>query len=264
MVDSVDKGLVPENISKTKFEGNVTHAEQLDSLLGFIEYVISTSENGIEVGSENIQKLWNIFVSASSIEFDKNTFFKWLCKDSPISSSSMMMNTSNSLFTDDERHFLFTQILCKSEYVQKKDISPNLFKCFKKYFGYDNKYISYSRKAYKVFSFDDIQGMDSLWEIVLFCKDSKVKEDSLYLLCCLHLNLHPQRFDQEAKEKIWAIFINKCLESLKSDDKLIINSSILALNKFFDTFDGKGMEKTELSSSSCLPIHVFCTDDNSK
>ena len=167
MVDSIDKGLVPENISKTKFEGNVTHAEQLDKLLEFIESVISTSDNKIQIGTENIQRLWNIFVSNSSIEFDKNTFFKWLCKESSIYPSSMMVSSSQSLLTEDERTFLFEEILCKNEYVQKKDISLSCFKCFKKYFALDNRYITYSRRAYKVFSFDDIKGMDSLWEIVL-------------------------------------------------------------------------------------------------
>lgn len=78
MVDSVNKGEIPENISKTKFEGNVTHSSQLESLLDFIEYIITTSNNEISIGTQNIQKLWNIFVNASSIEFDKNHFFKWL------------------------------------------------------------------------------------------------------------------------------------------------------------------------------------------
>ena len=146
MVDSVNKGLVPENVSKTKFEGNVTHAEQLDKLLEFIENVISTSDNRVEIGTANIQKLWNIFVSASSIEFDKNTFFKWLCKESSIYTTSMMVSSSQSLLNDEEKTFLFEQILCKNEYVQKKEISLSCFKCFKKYFGLDNKYIAFSRR----------------------------------------------------------------------------------------------------------------------
>lgn len=40
MVDSIDKGIVPENIPKTCFEGGVAHSEQLDIRLEFIEFII--------------------------------------------------------------------------------------------------------------------------------------------------------------------------------------------------------------------------------
>ena len=131
MVDQVKKGDVPENISKTKFEGNVAHSDQLEKLLEFVKFVVTTANNEIKVGTDNIQKLWNIFVSASSIEFDKNLFFKWLCKErnfkshSVISSGRSIMGEGKILFSQEERHFLFTQILCQNEYVNKTEISYN-------------------------------------------------------------------------------------------------------------------------------------------
>jgi hypothetical protein len=169
MVDSVNKGVVPENISKTCFEGTVTHSDFLEQLFEFIEFSIIYSGNEITLGTENIEKLWNIFVSTSSIEFDKNLFFKWLSKEK-FNKPAMVSYNSRSIFTAEERHFLFTQILCQNEYVNKHEITYNCFKCFEKYFGFENrqhKYILFIKSQYKVSDFDSIQGLDSLWEIVM-------------------------------------------------------------------------------------------------
>lgn len=127
MVDSVNKGIVPENISKTCFEGTVTHSDYLEKLFEFIEFVIIYSGNEINLGTENIEKLWNIFVSTSSIEFDKNLFFKWLTKEK-FNKPVAMNPVSRSIFTTEERHFLFTDILCKNDYVNKHEITFNCFK----------------------------------------------------------------------------------------------------------------------------------------
>lgn len=260
MVDSVNKGIIPENISKIKFEDNVSHASQLENLLDFIEFVISSSNNEIQIGTENIQKLWNIFVGASSIEFDKNNFFKWLYKERNNRSTSIVSNNGRTIFNQNERHFLFTQILCKNEFVQKKEMTYILYKCFEKYFGFENrfnKFILYIKGNYKVSFYHKIQGLDSLWEIVFLCNDIKVKEDSLHLLCSLHLNLDTHKYEPEQKQEIWQLFIDKCLENLKSDEKEVINSSILALINFFDTFDGKTTHNEDININNCFPIHVF-------
>lgn len=38
------------------------------------------------------------------------------------------------------------------------------------------------KNQYKILDFERIQGLDSLWEIVIKCADQKVKDDSLFLL----------------------------------------------------------------------------------
>jgi hypothetical protein len=209
MVDLVNKGIVPENISKATFEGNTVHSDYLDKLLEFIEFVSIHTLAEIEVGKENIEKLWNIFVDRSSIEYDKNLFFKWLHKekfyghkkfsekkkenslesyDIPSSISGQMeapqkfgkgsfVQTLNNrrIFTSEEREYLFTQILCNSHHVDKKEISYNCFKSFEKYFVYENRENSYinwkkhsssTKGIYTVIKFESIIGMDTLWEIV--------------------------------------------------------------------------------------------------
>ena len=127
-----------------------------------------------------------------------------------------------------------------------------------------NKYILFIKGNYKVTGFENIKGLESLWEIAFLCKDTKVKEDSIYLLASLHLNLDPNRYEIEQKKDVWKIFVDKCLESLKSQDKNVINSAVLALIRFFDIFDGKSLNQTDSNQGSCFPVHVYCADDGVK
>lgn len=184
MIDMINKGIVPENISKACFQGNVMHSDYLEKLFELLEFFIIHSNNEICIGTNNILKLWNIFVSTSSIEFDKNLFFKWLSKEK-FNKPAMLSSSNRSIFSTEERHFLFTEILCKNEYVNNIEISYNCFKCFEKYFGFENRYhkfIMQVKNQYKILDFERIQGLDSLWEIVIKCADQKVKDDSLFLL----------------------------------------------------------------------------------
>jgi hypothetical protein len=110
-----------------------------------------------------------------------------------------------------------------------------------------------------------IIGLDSLWDIVMMSQDEKVKEDSLNLLCVLHLNLDDQHYEQEQKFEIWKRFVHRCLQNLKlENDKGTINSAIHCLIKFFNIYDGRNINITEMNQSSAFPVHIYCADDASK
>lgn len=267
MVDSIDKGVVPENIAKTCFEGNVTHSDYLDKLLEFLEFIIIHTYSDINIGTENLKRLWEMFVNNSSIEFDKTLFFKWLNKEKFNKTSVIPNSVGRSIFSVRERQFLFSEILCKPDYVDRKEISYNCYKCFEKYFAFENrqsKVMLYSNGSYRVYEFENIKGLESLWDISLLAKDPKVTEEGLILLAILHLNLEDHYYDQEKKRAIWEIFINKCVDTLKSDDNTKVNSAILALIKFFNIYEGRDIISTEVNPSSCFGVAVYSADDSSK
>lgn len=266
MIDSVNKGVVPENIPKICFDGNITHADQLEKRLDFIEFLIFSAHGDIKLGNSNIKKLWDIFVKRAGFEFDKNLFFKWLNREK-FAKASIQHKEHRRIFTNEEREFLFENILCKPEIVDKTEITHNCFKCFEKFFFFYNrerKYIQYLRGSYKVLEFENINGMETLWEIVILSEDEKVKEDSMYLLSILHLHLDPDRYEDGNKVKVWEHFVNKCLENLKQSNNNAINSAIMLLIKFFDIFDGKNINPQEYSQTNTFPVHIYCADDNLK
>ena len=267
MVDSVNKGIVPENISKTCFEGGVIHSEQLEKRLEFIEVLIHWSYGEVQLGNANIDKLWKIFITHAGFEFDKNLFLKWLSKEK-FASTMSQSKEYRKIFSSEEREHLFGSIFCNSEIVDRKEISYNCFKWFEKYFGFYNRekeYVHYFKGYYTVYYFESIKGLETLWEIVIKSEDEKVKEESSSLLCSLHLNLYENNYDIDRKFDIWKLFVEQWQHYLNQENgKKTINSAIMLLIKFFDVYDGRWINTSEMSLSTSFPVHVYCQDDNSK
>lgn len=127
MVDSVNKGITPENIPKTCFEGGVTHSEQLEKHLELIEFLIQWSYGEVQLGSANIDKLWKLFITHSAFEFDRNLFLKWLTKEKFANTMSQGKDYRR-VFSTDEREYLFSSVFCNADVVDRKSISYSCFK----------------------------------------------------------------------------------------------------------------------------------------
>jgi hypothetical protein len=95
------------------------------------------------------------------------------------------------LFTDDEKKYFFTKILCNKTYVNAK-VSYGQVKCFQKYFKVINEQemnIEYLRKKMKVVAFEKILGLEALWTISIENENEKAREESMDLLVDIHLKL---------------------------------------------------------------------------
>lgn len=114
MVESINKGVVLENIPKTCFEGSYTHSDQLDKRLEFIEFLIYSAQGEIELGNSTIDKLWSLFVRQGALEFDTNLFFKWLNKEK-YQKAHLQGKDHRKIFTSEEREYLLVSILCNAE-----------------------------------------------------------------------------------------------------------------------------------------------------
>jgi hypothetical protein len=53
---------LPEDVTSFCFIGKHNHQDTLDHLLGFLEFLIITSEHKVTLGTENIDNLWRMFV----------------------------------------------------------------------------------------------------------------------------------------------------------------------------------------------------------
>ena len=95
-----------------------------------------------------------------------------------------------SLFTDEEKKYFFTKILCNPTYVDFRKISIGQVKSFHKYFKVINKqeeYIDIQKKKMRVLNFNSLIGLDTLWSISIESENEKVREESMDLLVDLHL-----------------------------------------------------------------------------
>jgi len=49
-------------------------------MLGFLEFLIINSEHKVTLGTENIDRLWKIFVLKPNFNSDQTLFLKWINK----------------------------------------------------------------------------------------------------------------------------------------------------------------------------------------
>ena len=71
------------------------------------------------------------------------------------------------LFTEAEKKFLFTNILCNPQEVDASKIGVSLVKCWIKYFKLINRAegqkLIYHKKMLRVKDFENLAGLDALW-----------------------------------------------------------------------------------------------------
>ena len=131
------------------------------------------------------------------------------------------MGNEQHIFTEDEKKFLFSNILCNPAEVDINKVSLSLVKVFNKYFRQINKAegnINMLKKKIKVFKFHDILGIETLWKIALHSPNEKVKQIVHELLVDLHLKFDHQNVDIDHKAKVLSLFIEQCMRELEDDD----------------------------------------------
>jgi hypothetical protein len=98
----------------------------LNLLLQFLEFLIEKSDHKVSLGNDNIDTLWKYFVQSPNIQTDQTLFLKWINK----TRETMDYDKKEIyLFTDDEKKYFFTKILCNPTYINSK-ISYGQVRCF--------------------------------------------------------------------------------------------------------------------------------------
>ena len=216
---------IPEDVSGFTFIGKRTHETTLNHLLEFLEFLIIHSATQVSLGTQNIDKLWKIFVQQPNFTFEQNLFLKWVNQHR----ENQFDHKEYFLFTDEERKYFFTQILCSSTYVANISISYGQVKCFHKYFKVINRQeenLEIVKRRMRVVNFEKLVGLDTLWKIANESETEKIREESTDLLVDLHLKFDPSVSSQE-QNRIWVLFIDHCMQNLHSDnDDLLVSNSI--------------------------------------
>lgn len=130
---------LPDDVSNFVFVGKHTHQDTLDQLLGFLEFLIINSEYKVTLGTENIDKLWIMFVQQPNSNVDQTLFLKWINKHRDAGASAYGERREHHLFNEEERIHFFTKILCNPTYGDFGKISVGQVKCFQKYFKIINR-----------------------------------------------------------------------------------------------------------------------------
>ena len=105
--------------------------------------------------------------------------------------------------------------------MDASQISANLVRCWISHFKFinqaENQSLLYDSKRIRVRNFENLLGLDALWEIAIKSKNEKAKEASQELLVDLHLKLDRDSVDMEYRSKVIQYFVNRCMEPLKGE-----------------------------------------------
>jgi hypothetical protein len=117
---------LPEDVSNFAFVGKYAHEATLNIILGFLEFLVLHSEEKVSLGTENIDRLWTIFVQQPNFNSDQNLFLKWINQHRELPMSPYERRDRDPeifLFNEAERKHFFTKILCSPTYVDFQRIS---------------------------------------------------------------------------------------------------------------------------------------------
>lgn len=124
---TVDKKKLNEDFSNTIFVGRHSHQVTINKTLDFLEFLIIQSSLSVSLGQKNIETLWNLFVQQPNFNADQTMFLKWINKQREIQYRG---SHEYYIFTEDEKKFFFVKILCNPTYIDFKNMSISLVKCF--------------------------------------------------------------------------------------------------------------------------------------
>jgi len=113
---------LPEDVTNYVFVGKHAHDATLNQLLGFLEFLILSSEDRVSLGTGNIDRLWQLFVQQPNFNSDQSLFLKWINKHRETGMSAYDKKEI-FLFNEAERKHFFTKILCNPTYVDFQRIS---------------------------------------------------------------------------------------------------------------------------------------------
>lgn len=236
-----------EKIEDYIFYGRSAHKEVVEKLLDFIQFVIIGSDYTVSLKSQNIDILWKIFVHQPNFTQDQTQFLQFINQKRKSHNRGEV-----TIFTPQEQKHLFCQILCNNSYVDYQNMSSGLAKCFHTYFRYINRdegNLDISRKKVEVIDFEQLLGMDSLWQICFDSQNEKAREESRELLVQIHLRLSEQRYDAAMRQQIMQAYLDRAMSLLgeyQEGTERKARSIIQAVIDLLDRFEGKKPIRPEL------------------
>ena len=227
--------MTEEEHGERVFAGKYSHSQNLDIRFKFLEFILSQGSEDIKMGKENLQKLWDLFVTDSPALSDTKQFFRWISAEKESGASVVPV----SQFTAEENVKLF-ETICKARELLAEKLGLVYYKCFAKHFklvNMQNSALTIVRTKFNIKDYDRLQGLDALWENVSQSAEDQLRIKFSELLIDVYIY-----FAEGLKEKQPAIcgaFLSRCMkEIMSSDSELVVGNLVKLMLLFIETIDG--------------------------
>ena len=223
---------VSKDINFKTFTGKYNHLFNLRMRFNFLTNIL---KQGIVMGNDNIAKLCNLYIDDSNLTFDTKHFLDWISWQYEMNDLSIKLN-------NDEVSFLF-DIISKSYSKLLNRFDINYYTCFANNFiivNTNRNILEYSQNKFKVIKFEDIIGLDQIWDCICQCTEEECRLKFTNLLLKSYTNFH-NSVQVDKMNEILKGCIYKCMEKIKSfeDNTLAITNLLKLLIKFLSFYDDK-------------------------
>lgn len=155
----------------------------------------------MSLGTDNIDRLWLLFVQQPNFNSDQSLFLKWINKHREVA-VSYHEKREIYLFNDQERKHFFTKILCNPTYVDFQNISIGQVKSFHKFFKVINREEGFieqhpGSKKLVVKSYERLVGLETLKHVAVESENERSREESMDLVVDLLLKIDAQTVSLE-------------------------------------------------------------------
>ncbi len=256
VVEALGKGLRQENVGEAVIVGKYKHVSNLELRFKFTEHLRRFGEDAAKFGTENVMKLWRLFVDDCSSEFDTQQFLKWLASEKEGNGCMVPLG----VFSQDENQILF-DTLAKSRV--RLGNSPNLsyYRCFSTLFkllNINSKSGEVRKGRFRTLKFATLSGLDELWENACRCGQEASRAQFCELLIDAYTNLHESVAGQ--RKDTMAALVDRCMgcviKAEADKDELTITNIVKLLQQLFDIIDGKRYEDTEETTAHKFQISL--------
>ncbi len=239
--------LTDEEMSEQVFAGKYGHLQNLEIRFKFLEMVLSQGGEEICIGKDGLQRLWNMFVTESAVEFDMRQFFRWISAEKESGTNLLPV----SVFTAEENLALF-DIVCKAREPLSGRLGLAYYKCFSKHFKLVNLQagaILVIKTKFNVKDYEKLKGLDQLWENVGHSSSDQTRIKFSELLVDAYM--YPAEGIREKQATISAAFLDRCMkEIMQSDSEQVIGNLVKLLLLFTETADGSKYAEADSHSSA--------------
>ena len=229
-----------KNIEKAVFSGKLNHAYNLEERLVFLQAIFKISEYDMKMTEEIITKLCKLYIENPACEFDTKAF---LTKLSPVH------RTLISILPAKEQQFLF-DIIFKERPKLQNNFPLHFYYSFGTLWNSFNlaaKSIEISNNYIRILEFNNIFGLDQLWDCVRYAEHPDSRERFTKLLIDIYKNFSDD-IPLNKKEEIMHNFVDRCFKNIiKEENNLVISNILNLLSMMFDSFNGHKYDTTEES-----------------
>eukprot|EP01084_Bolivina_argentea_P174912 302946_1 len=193
------------------------YLNQMTPRIEFLTYLISNVDIqtvlNVDIRAQEVESIWELCIGYDGISNEeKELIIQFLLK---------LIEQCDT--TEDKRNIFYMRILSYFNNIKNiKYMRMNGFKCFRDCFltvNHSQKMLSRHLKSYHctILDYDNIIGMDLLWNIIIYCQDSSVTRTATYFHVRLTENICNKNKRKSAREDILKRAMNLFTDTNSND-----------------------------------------------